>query len=194
VRVQDWASLDRQGEELYTQGDLKEAVRIEKLAVAAASDSKQSARSLDRLGFFEYTSGNLKDGESFLLHLLNSLFSFVIATRLFAAIYRTLPDVRIEWRDVVLGSAVTAFLFEIGNALIGLYLGKASFASTYGAAASIVIFIVWVYYSSQIFFLGAEFTKIFAGRHGSQPNAYPEGMVVSSGTRRGGSQPIVAAR
>jgi hypothetical protein len=66
VRLQDWASLDRQGEELYTQGDLKEAVRIEKLAVTVASDSKQSARSLDRLGFFEYTSGNLKDGESLL--------------------------------------------------------------------------------------------------------------------------------
>jgi membrane protein len=129
-----------------------------------------------------------------ILHVLNSLFSFVIVTGLFAAIYRVLPDIRIEWRDVVLGSAVTAFLFEIGKALIGLYLGKASFASTYGAAASIVVFIMWVYYSSQIFFLGAEFTKIFAGRYGSQPNAYPEGMVVSSGTRRGGSQPVVAAR
>ncbi len=129
-----------------------------------------------------------------ILHVLNSLFSFVIVTGLFAAIYRVLPDIRTEWRDVVLGSAVTAFLFEIGKALIGLYLGKASFASTYGAAASIVVFIMWVYYSSQIFFLGAEFTKIFAGRHGSQPNAYPEGMVVSSGTQRGGSQPIVAAR
>jgi len=129
-----------------------------------------------------------------ILHVLNSLFSFVIVTGLFAAIYRVLPDIRIEWRDVVLGSAVTAFLFEIGKALIGLYLGKASFASTYGAAASIVVFIMWVYYSSQIFFLGAEFTKIFAGRYGSQPNAYPEGMVVSSGTPRGGSQPIVAAR
>jgi membrane protein len=114
------------------------------------------------------------------LHILNSLFSFVVVTGLFAAIYRVMPDCRIEWRDVVLGSAVTAFLFEIGKTLIGLYLGKASFASTYGAAASIVVIIVWVYYSSQVFFLGAEFTRIFASRYGSRPQA--QAAVVASAT------------
>ena len=107
---------------------------------------------------------------------MNSLFSFVVVTGLFAAIYRVMPDRRIEWRDVVLGSAVTAFLFEIGKTLIGLYLGKASSASTYGAAASIVVFIVWVYYSSQVFFLGAEFTRIFATRYGSRPQAQTEAV------------------
>ena len=114
------------------------------------------------------------------LHILNSLFSFVVVTGLFAAIYRVMPDCRIEWRDVVLGSAVTAFLFEIGKTLIGLYLGKASFASTYGAAASIVVIIVWVYYSSQVFFLGAEFTRIFASRYGSRPQA--QTAVIASAT------------
>lgn len=103
------------------------------------------------------------------LHLANSLLSFLIITGLFAAIYKIMPDVRIEWRDVLLGAAVTSLLFTIGKLLIGLYLGKASFASTYGAAASVVILIVWVYYSGQVFFFGAEFTKTFATRYGSQP-------------------------
>ena len=111
-----------------------------------------------------------------LLHAANSLVSFVVITGLFAAIYKIMPDARIEWRDVLLGAAVTSLLFTLGKLLIGLYLGKASFASTYGAATSIVVLIVWVYYSGQIFFFGAEFTKIFAGRYGSQPS-WHEGMV-----------------
>ena len=115
-----------------------------------------------------------------ILHALNSAVSFLIITGLFAAIYKIVPDVHIEWRRVVLGGAVTSALFTIGKFIIGFYLGRASFASTYGAAASIVVFIIWVYYSSQIFFLGAEFTKIFANRHGSQPNRHPEGMVVQN--------------
>lgn len=72
----------------------------------------------------------------------------------------------IQWRDVILGAAVTAVLFTLDNILLGLYLGKASFSSTYGAAASTVVLTLWVYYSSQIFFLGAEFTKAYAQRHG----------------------------
>jgi len=115
-----------------------------------------------------------------ILHVLNTLVSFAVTTGLFAAIYKVMPDVRIEWRDVLLGGAVTSALFTAGKLLIGLYLGKASFASTYGAAASIVVFIVWVYYSSQIFFLRAEFTKIFANRYGSQPNRHRRGMVVEN--------------
>jgi membrane protein len=74
---------------------------------------------------------------------------------------------------VVLGGAVTSFLFTIGKLLLGLYLGKASFASIFGAAGSIVVLVVWVYYSGQIFFLGAEFTKAFANRYGSQPAETP---------------------
>jgi membrane protein len=105
-----------------------------------------------------------------ILHIWNFIISFVILTCLFSAVYKFLPDVRIEWPDVILGGAVTSLLFTVGKLALGIYLGKASFASTYGAAASVVILIVWVYYSGQIFFLGAEFTKIFANCYGSQPS------------------------
>jgi membrane protein len=112
-----------------------------------------------------------------ILHAVNAFVSFFVITGLFAAIYKFMPDVPIEWRDVILGGTVTSLLFETGKLLLGIYLGKATFASSYGAAASIVVLIVWVYYSSQIFFFGAEFTKVFARRYGSQPDRYPEGMV-----------------
>src|SRR5205085_12390303 len=95
------------------------------------------------------------------LHAVNSLLSFLVITGLFAAIYKVMPDVRIEWRDVVLGGAVTSLLFTIGKLLLSVYLGRASYTSTYGAAGSIVVLIVWIYYSGQIFFLGAEFTRSF---------------------------------
>ena len=115
-----------------------------------------------------------------ILHVLNFIVSFAIITGLFSAIYKFLPDVRIEWHDVILGGAVTSALFTLGKLALGIYLGKASFASTYGAAASTVVLIVWVYYSGQIFFLGAEFTKTFANCYGSQPNRQPNGLVVDS--------------
>ncbi len=104
-----------------------------------------------------------------MLQIVNDLVSFVVLTALFAAIYRVIPEVRLEWRDVWLGAVVTSILFTLGKVGIGLYLGKASFASAYGAAASTVLFILWVYYSSQVFFLGAEFTRSFAHRFGSHP-------------------------
>ena len=126
-----------------------------------------------------------------ILQVGSTLFSFVVITGLFCAIYRIMPDARIEWRDVVLGAAVTSVLFTVGKLLIGLYLGKASFASTYGAAASIVVFIVWVYYSAQIFFLGAEFTKVFANRYGSQPVRHAEGMVVETSNSTPPDQPQI---
>jgi len=91
-----------------------------------------------------------------------------VITFLFAAIYKVLPDVHLRWSDVAIGASVTSLLFTIGKQLIGLYLGKASFGSTYGAAGSLVIVIVWVYYSAQLFFLGAEFTKVYTRRFGSQ--------------------------
>lgn len=125
-------------------------------------------------------SSSILPAHEVILHALNFIASFVVTTALFAAIYKVVPDVRLEWNDVILGGAVTALLFDVGKLIIGLYLGHASFASTYGAAASIVVFIVWVYYSSQVFFLGAEFTKVFANRHGSQPSRNPEGMVVEA--------------
>ncbi len=114
------------------------------------------------------------------LHAATFLASFVVTSALFAAIYKFLPDIRIEWRDVLLGSTVTSALFSAGKLGLGLYLGKASFASAYGAAASMIILIVWVYYSAQIFFLGAEFTKVFGNYYGSQPGRHAEGMIVAS--------------
>jgi membrane protein len=112
-----------------------------------------------------FSAEHLKGLEG-VLQLANSLVSFVVITGLFAAIYKILPEVPIDWEDVALGSVVTSLLFTAGKFLIGLYLGKATFASTYGAAASVVILIVWVYYSAQIFFYGAAFTKVFANHFG----------------------------
>ena len=94
--------------------------------------------------------------------------SFLVITLLFAAIYKLLPSRRIAWGDVWVGAAVTSLLFWIGKYLIGLYLGKAAVGSAYGAAGAVVVVIVWVYYSAQIFFLGAEFTREYATRHGSK--------------------------
>jgi membrane protein len=92
--------------------------------------------------------------------------SFAITTMLFAAIFKILPDVSIAWRDVWLGAAVTAVLFAIGKIAIGLYLGRSSFASAYGAAGSFLVVLAWVYYSSQILFFGAEFTRVYTIRLG----------------------------
>ena len=130
-----------------------------------------------------------------ILHALNFVVSFLIISGLFSAIYKFLPDVRIEWQDVVLGGAATSVLFTIGKLALGIYLGKASFASTYGAAASIVVLIVWVYYSGQIFFLGAEFTKTFANSYGSQPSRHPDTLVVdgAAGTEPATTTPKILA-
>jgi membrane protein len=93
----------------------------------------------------------------------------VVITGLFAMIYKAMPDVDLEWRDVILGAAVTAVLFTAGKFASGLYLGKSGLGSTYGAAGSLVIVLLWVYYSALIFFFGAEFTQVFANHYGSQP-------------------------
>lgn len=122
-------------------------------------------------------SASVVPWEAALMHVVNSIISFVVISGLFAAIYKIMPDVHVEWRDVIPGGIVTSLLFTIGKLLLGIYLGRASYASTYGAAASIVILIAWVYYSAQIFFLGAEFTRAFAVRYGSHPDAHPGAMV-----------------
>jgi membrane protein len=108
------------------------------------------------------------DGTGVILQGLNFLVSFVLVTVLFAMIYKILPSVRIAWRDVIIGAVVTALLFSIGKFMIGLYLGNSAIGSSYGAAGSIVLVLVWVYYSAQIFLLGAEFTKVYAHRYGSR--------------------------
>lgn len=99
---------------------------------------------------------------------INSIISFTVVTALFAVIYKWLPDARIAWRDVVIGAVVTAALFTLGKFLIGFYLGNSAIASSFGAAGSLVLILLWIYYSSQIFFFGAEFTRVYAERRGSR--------------------------
>jgi membrane protein len=108
------------------------------------------------------------------LHIINLLISFVAITFLFAAVYKVLPDVRLKWSDVAIGAAITSLLFSVGKLLIALYLGKTTIESSYGAAGSFLILLLWVYYSAQVFFLGAEFTKIYTQRFGSQFRAQLE--------------------
>ena len=98
------------------------------------------------------------------MHALGSALSFGTITLLFAMMFKWLPDTYVAWRDVWLGAAVTAALFEIGKLLIGLYIGKQGLESTYGAAASLVVLLIWVYYSSQLVLMGAEFTRVYAMR------------------------------
>src|SRR6266852_2302772 len=111
--------------------------------------------------------GSLLPASAAGLEALNFVISFVVITGSFALIFKLLPDVRIAWRDVWLGAAVTSLFFTVGKFLIGLYLGKSAVASAYGAAGSLVIIVVWVYYSAQILLLGAEFTKVWTKRRGS---------------------------
>jgi len=108
------------------------------------------------------------------LHVLNLAISLIISTILFALIFKVLPDTDIAWRDVWFGAVVTALLFSTGKFLIGLYLGQSNIASSYGAAASLITILLWIYYSSQILLFGAELTKAFAERRGSRaPPAAP---------------------
>lgn len=109
----------------------------------------------------EYATGHFGD-LNFLMRLLDATISFGIVTLLFAIIFKYLPDTKIYWHDVWLGSAITALLFTAGKFAIGFYLGQSSFSSSYGAAGSLVVLLVWVYYSAQILFFGAEFTQVYA--------------------------------
>lgn len=102
------------------------------------------------------------------LHLANFAISFGVITLLFAMMFKLLPDAKVAWRDVWVGAALTSFLFSVGKFLIGMYLGKTDVASAYGSAGSLVILLVWVYYSSQILLYGAEFTAVYANRYGSR--------------------------
>jgi membrane protein len=100
-----------------------------------------------------------------LLEAINFVVSFAVITVLFALMFKYVPAAKISWRDVWVGAVGTALLVTVGKLLLGLYLGKASFGSTYGAAGSLVALIVWIYYSAQIFFFGAEFTHVYAEAH-----------------------------
>jgi membrane protein len=111
--------------------------------------------------------GMLFGETAFLAHALDLSISFLFVMVLFAMIYKFLPDARIEWRDVWIGAALTSLLFTIGKILIGFYLGSSGVTSAYGAAGSLITVLLWVYYSSLIFFLGAEFTQVYAIQYGS---------------------------
>jgi membrane protein len=105
-------------------------------------------------------------------HVINIVLSLAIVTLLFALIYKVLPNVRLHWRDVWTGAFVTALLFTVGKFLIGFYLGRASTASPYGAAGSVIVVLLWVYYSALIVYFGAEFTKVYAREHGSHQTRF----------------------
>jgi membrane protein len=109
----------------------------------------------------------LFDGRAETIRMLEFAGSFVVITGLFAMIYKMLPSARIAWGDVWVGAAVTSALFWLGKFLIGLYLGRTAMGSMFGAAGAVIALVAWVYYSAQVFFLGAEFTRAYALRHGS---------------------------
>ena len=102
--------------------------------------------------------------------VLTFLISFGLISLLFGAIYKVLPDKRIEWYDVMIGAVATALLFTIGKSLISLYIGSSTIASSYGAAGSLIVILLWIFYSAQIFLVGAEFTKAYAHHYGSHVN------------------------
>ena len=102
-----------------------------------------------------------------LAQILNFVLSLAVITLLFAMIFKFLPDAKIAWHDVWIGAFITALLFTVGKFALGLYLGKSGVGSSYGAAGSLIVLLLWVYYSSQILFFGAEFTQVYANRFGS---------------------------
>jgi len=123
------------------------------------------------LAAFDGWLGRSLPGLQLILPVVDVVFSVGMTILLFALIYKYVPDERIPWSDVWVGATVTALLFTVGKLLIGLYLGRSSFNSAYGGAGSLVVLLLWIYYSAQIFLLGAEFTRVFAYEHGSRSNA-----------------------
>ncbi|MDR9404858.1 MAG: YihY/virulence factor BrkB family protein [Halothece sp. Uz-M2-17] len=109
----------------------------------------------------------LLPGFPFLWQSLSFVVSFGLVTLFFALVFKFLPDAKVAWNDVWIGAVITSILFAIGRSLLGWYLGKTSFASTYGAAGSLIVLLAWIYYSAQILFLGAEFTEVYARKFGS---------------------------
>jgi membrane protein len=110
---------------------------------------------------------NLVSVPVFFIQMADLVFSFLLITLLFALVYKVLPDVEIAWADVWVGSAITAILFTLGKFLFGMYLGRSTISSAYGAASSLAIILMWVYYSAQVFLIGAELTQVYANRFGS---------------------------
>lgn len=125
----------------------------------------------------DYVNAYLPFG-TFVLAALNAVISFALISFLFAAIYKVLPDRKLEWRDVLIGAIATSLLFTIGKSIIGWYLGSSAVASTYGAAGALIVILLWIYYSSQIFLLGAEFTRAYADRRRAEKGDAPVAVKV----------------
>ncbi len=147
------------------------------------------------LAGFSHWLGGLMGAAEIIGHVLDFAVSLVFITVLFAIIFKFLPDVRIQWRDVWIGAAITSLLFTIGKVLIGIYLGKSGVSSAYGAAGSLITVLLWVYYSSLIFFLGAEFTQCYASEYGSgvKPTENAD-MVADKHSGDSGERPQPTAR
>lgn len=141
----------------------------------------------------QWSQGIFAGGEA-LLQALTFIISFLISMLLFAMIFKLMPRARIAWRDVWIGAAVTALLFEIGKLLIGLYLGKTGIASAFGAAGSLVVLLVWVYFSAQIFLLGAEFTWVYAHEYGSKKTQNAQKPAILTPSQSGTSTPATDAK
>lgn len=124
--------------------------------------------------FGNFLSRYFSDFSVVVVQISDGVLTFVITTFLFSLMFKVLPDAKIKWKDVLIGGLLTAIFFTIGKLAIGYYLGSSNIASVYGAAGSIMIIMVWVYYSSIILYLGAEFTKVYAKLHGGKiyPNEY----------------------
>jgi membrane protein len=127
--------------------------------------------------------GDFFPGAGWLSMIASFVLSLAVFTLVFAAIFKILPDAKVVWSDVWIGAIATAVLFAIGKFLIGLYLGRAGPGSVYGAAGSLIVILLWVYYSAQILFLGAEFTQVYANRHGSRVRAGGKAVPMTPGAR-----------
>lgn len=120
------------------------------------------------ISFYAQWVSGMAPGLHFVTRVLDVLISLTLTTTLFALIFKFLPDVRIAWRDVWVGSVLTAVLFSVGKLALGIYLGVSGVGSSFGAAGSLVVVLLWVYYSAQILFFGAEFTQVWANRYGTK--------------------------
>lgn len=137
--------------------------------------------------------GRYFPGQEVIAQILTFALSFAVVTVLFAMIFKLLPDAQIPWREVWFGAVVTAILFTIGKSALGIYLGRPGVTSSFGMAGSLVLILLWVYYSSQILFFGAEITQVHAYRHGTQIVPKPHAEWLNDCDRPGGTKPKTAS-
>jgi membrane protein len=128
---------------------------------------------------------------SIILTTLNGVLSILLISLLFAAVYKVLPDRSLKWSDVAVGAAVTAILFTVGKSLISWYIGSSAVASSFGAAGGLIVLLLWVYYSAQIFLVGAEFTKIWTERHGSKRSHFADNEALKPPHRKTAHNPMM---